>query len=161
MAIAIDKFQGRYDRAFEGQLAKGPVYRVLSAINETETPIKFGRFIIAQGTGSGCANCKADTVKGDIIGVTLREVAAENNLEKEAMYHKNQVVNYVTDEIVFVKTHVAAERGGMVYVEVKGSKDPGSVSSAKTSDNIAVDAFFLEDAEANAIVPIKLGAMLG
>ena len=161
MAIAIDKFQTRYDRAFEGQLAKGPVYRVLSAINETEAPIKAGRFIIANGTGSGCANCKTGIDKGDILGVSIREVAAENNLDKEAMYHKHQVVNYVNDEIVYVVTQGVAERGGAVYVEVQGAKDVGSVSVAKTGDNILVDAYFLEDAADGAIVPIKLGMNLG
>ena len=161
MAVAIDKFQSRFDRGFEGQLAKGPVFRVQSGVNEGAEPIKFGRFIAMDGTQSGVANLAASSTIDDVIGVSVREVAAENTIDKVAVYEKGHVVNYVTDEVVFVIVQGAATRGGKVHAEIKGAKELGSVSAAKSADNIEVNATFMEDAADGALVPIKLGALLG
>lgn len=162
MAIAIDKFDSRYSRAFEGQLVNTLNLHVLSGVNEGAEDIHFGRFITRSGEYQGVAMAKSGTAADDIIGVSVRSVAMENDVNKDVAYHQGVNVSYVSDENIFVKAVGGAVRGEKVHVLMSDDVAlAGTAVASGTAGAVEVNAVYMENAAAGDIVGVKLGDLLG
>ena len=163
MGVAQDKFQSRYDNAFEGQLMKAEPTKVLSGQSNTDDKIGFGRFVMMDGDDYGVKLVTDNLADAkQIVGVSLRNVAWENSADGEPVYKKGEIVSYVNDATIYMVCHGGCNRGDKVHVVVKtAGGELGTAKGTSDANTLEVDATWTRKAADGDIVGVKLGDLLG
>lgn len=149
MAITQDTFAQYASIGYHGQQNTDfPAW--IGSYHAEGSAIGFG---VAVGFGTADSQAKAGgAASADLIGVTLRTQAVENNASGNPEYAEGRAMSVLEKGRMYVTVADGATRGGQVYVV------PGTGELVSTEDdNIALTgARFLRTAAAGEITEIEL-----
>ena len=136
MAVAQDDFKQYRDNAYEGQIANIELCKIKSRTVETAA-IKPGRAVVNGTAARSCAGVGGSTTAAQIIGISVRSMAVENNAAGSDEYGVGDVASIMEDGKIFAKCVGGAAKGATVYVviNVAGGDELGQLRGTADSTN--------------------------
>ena len=123
----FDGFQREYDQVLEGQTPKTNDGGLTHFGEVVGSDINVARAVVRSGDGKGVSLPSDSSVDADFVGVTERYFIDKN------VYSEGDAVNVRYLGNIAVKVNGGCERGGKVYVHIKGNK-VGQLSGVAVAD---------------------------
>lgn len=136
MAVAQNTFGLYRGTGYEGQQSTIDVNDVISRTVETAS-IAFGRAVV-RGVGKESCAPATDATAGDVIGFTVRTMAAQNNAAEVAEYAIGETASVLRRGRLFAACTGGASAGDTVHVVVSG--DVGSLSGVAGESTVELNA---------------------
>lgn len=114
--------------------------------------IGFGVAVVFGTADKQAALPGASFAAGDVIGVTLRTQAVENNVDQKSEYAENRIMSVMEKGRMFISVSDGATRGDAVYIV----PSTGELVSTSTNNVALTGARFLRTAAAGEITEIEI-----